>query len=348
MIATEKCLDAQRYFYQYLDEELHCEIPPDLKQHMDSCAKCQAEIQEFSAHMREDVEMPSTFEHMNAIIKDQGHSVESPLAIDCRFVELYIKYLMNEGADLVIPKPINDHIAECPDCKNSFIDLNSLDTAPKRNPSKKEMPLKQWLIGRRSLIRTGMAAAVLLIGFMIFESSSSALGMSFQDFCQNILKCRNLKTTVYLENEKSPIGVYYYSSALNFYLRYTGQEYDYVDLKNGIRKNNNNSTHLSPLQLQQFLSVNKNLNIIPFSDLNHLPQEIKWHQYKSESGEYDIYDLDWSGDKNYRWRYYLDKEGLPHKIEAFSSIGKEARLDMIYLVEYPTDEAIKQIVKDFD
>ena len=113
------CLDAELYYYDFLEEETKECIPCSTLEHIAQCRRCQAEIERLKAF----IEVPDRLIDLSQYKKNVAitsllelHFAYVGKAVDCGTVKPFLPNLADPKLTIKIPTPITAHIDRCPAC----------------------------------------------------------------------------------------------------------------------------------------------------------------------------------------------------------------------------------------
>ena len=220
----------------------------------------------------------------------------------------------------------------------------------------------------RPLFKTAVAAAaVILIGVVLFLSIPTAKAVTIDEIYKALEKVKNVYIATIVPNNKEPTQEKWVSRTLNIYMTKTGKQLVLWDLPNKVRKAKRlgaNLIEITPLSGELIAEVEKkmsgSLGLMPFYDISDIPADAEWSRItddslKATAKDTELYDLMWI-EKAYdgsivfqKWRFFVNAEtNLPQKVEWYKKLAIDDGfvLETTTVVEYLSDSEIQTVIKD--
>ncbi len=207
-------------------------------------------------------------------------------------------------------------------------------------------------------------AAVLMVGFALFFSTTSAKAVSLEDIYRAVDKARNVCISRFYVGEEEPYSKSWLSNSLNVRIKKNKEQAVILDLNNWTRKEldiGSNSIIETIIQVDLRKDIENSLSnsfgLVPFSKISDIPEDAQWKQVNNLRiiPGTEVYDLTWSmkldiGTTAYRmWRVFIDAAtNLPIRIEWYrkAASDKEYIFETLNVVTYPSNDEIKNLIQD--
>jgi hypothetical protein len=223
-------------------------------------------------------------------------------------------------------------------------------------PSAARMTLRP----RRSLriAAAGLAAAVLMVGALLFVGTPSAGALDLHQFYEALAGVQNLSIQTIAPEETEPVQTIWISQTQGVRLFKSPEKsvlYDLNTKTTTLRDNVSVTTRVETASSTPPDSLQLPWGLLPFRDVKHLAKGFQWKRLDTlAEGQIVVYELSWtepmSGQRiiEKKWVGYLDKmTHLPERIEWYERFGDQAfyRLLMKMVITYPETETVLEAVR---
>lgn len=230
--------------------------------------------------------------------------------------------------------------------------------------------LKQKVLTKKlkPLLKTTVAAAaVILIGVILFLNIPTAKAVTVQRIYKAIEKVKNVHILKFVPDKAKPTQELWVSRTLRIYMTKTGEQWILWDLANGLRKSKHHDTNVAemvPLNEDDIAGIetkiNGTLGLIPFNDIRDIPKGAIWSRadeddLESITQDIEVYDLILT-EREYggplilkKWRFFVGLEtNLPHRVEFYQKLAtnNQYSLKSVMNVQYLSNSEMQEIIQD--
>ncbi|MHC4532381.1 MAG: hypothetical protein ACYS6K_00365 [Planctomycetota bacterium] len=217
----------------------------------------------------------------------------------------------------------------------------------------------------RPFLKIGVAAAVILIGFVLLLNTTSAKAVTIQQIYKAIETVTNVYISSFTAGDKEPTQEKWISHTLNIYMVKTAKEYVLSNINTMQRQillpgtseiQTNKLTEDGIAGIKQKMSGS--LDLMPFDDISQITDGYEWHpvddQIPGVPQGIEIYDWKWTkttynSSVFNKWRFFINpKNNLPQKIEISrkASADGEYKPRTVIEVKYLSDDSeILKVIK---
>ena len=205
------------------------------------------------------------------------------------------------------------------------------------------------------------AAAVLILGVFLYFQTTEARGLSLEHIFLALERNHTVSIQVTRPMMQSdtvpdrlnldlPADQYCLSKQLGIYYYKTGKQHVLVDMNKHLVLRNENGTITREFTNQEYADTT--MKLLPFDSPDQIPNEYEWE--KSSAPDLPViegttvYDLTWQdGPVKKLWRGYLNREGLPVRIEFWDKNRNESFKPVTILdVSYPTLDQLRRLIRE--
>ncbi len=219
-------------------------------------------------------------------------------------------------------------------------------------------------VNPRLLVKTGIAAAAILIVAALLLNMPTAEAVTIEGIYKAIEKVKNVYIASFVPNETEPTQEKWVSRTLNIYMTKTGKELVLCDVSSRLRRNKSVDTAVTEtmsLSDDAIADVERrmsgSLGLMPFYDVSEIPQDAEWSRVTNDGSKAvakgtEVYDLIWEryrGSVTFKWRAFVDPKAiLPQRIEFYQKLSADSEYTLmsVKVVKYLSDSEIQAVIGD--
>jgi len=370
------CETVRPFLPGMLDPAMEIRIPTPITVHLDNCPKCAEDLKEIQKLNLNSTKLyqlsqffvkghllnPSERSEMAASVTAIAERPDSEIVTIYHVDESAKAHQTGEADDLYAGFPIRVEVIK------QKVDVEQPAPTFSFTAALKE---KVAAMNLMPFLKIGIAAAVILIFFVLFPRTPSAKAVSLEQIYKAIGTVKNVYISKFAAGSSEPSQEIWISQTQNIYMTKTASAKVSVlwDMKNNQRKvlpfdtgviETNQLPEDDLLNFKQ--TISGSFAFMPFDDMSKIPPDSKLHQVNDEIPEaaegIEIYELTLPKIKRVIgaaevpiWRVFLDaKMSLPQKVEWYSKFddddNAELVLKKVMVIEYLNDSQIQKAVKD--
>ena len=226
---------------------------------------------------------------------------------------------------------------------------------------------KTAALNMKPLLKAGLVAAVIAIGFALLFNTPAAKAVSFEQICRAIENAKNIYIAQFSQSKTEPDQERWVSRSLNIYMTKTGEKSVLLDLANkSISEKEFNTSPVMKSELSnETATVTENmmagfLGLVPLVDLTLYKDDIEWKPVENDDFENiteatEIYELIWLKKSGAapaiynKWVFFVDsKTNRPLKTELYRKLEGDTKYtpESVMEVKYLSDDEIRSKIKE--
>jgi hypothetical protein len=368
------CETVRPFLPGMLDPDIEIRIPTPITVHLDNCPKCAEDLKEIQK-----LNLNSTKLYQLSQFFVKGHSPDtsecSETAASVTAIaerpdsEVVTIYHVDESAQARQAGEADNLYAGFPirvEVIKQKVDVEQPAPTFSFTAALKE---KVAAMNLMPFLKIGIAAAVILIVFVLYPRTPSAKAVSLKQIYKAIGTVKNVYISRFEAGSNEPIQEEWISQTKNIYMTKTPSAKVSLlwDMKNNQRKIlpfDTDVIETNQLLENDLLAIKKimsgSLGLMPFNDIAEFPPGSQLNRVEDEipgvAEGTEIYDLEWSATTSSssilkKSRYFIDpKTNLPQRIEisrkSTNDDNDEYQMTSTIEIEYLRDSEILKAIKD--